>query len=216
MLIMEALKSGHPPCYQRLTNTYTLDSDVLIGRDGFVDDGGKVDKAATEAFVCALAISNLIEQIRHASIGAMRPQDIILSLSNLFRQQLGTQARNSWNQISANSFLRVSVNQEEGFKKPYYNFFMGQGYGYMRQSEGGTAMIQGGKQDADTMEFSYYATERITGYKVSIGRYVFNYSDGAHTLKMGGRTQFDLADDTVAGYKITWNESGSLSFDVAR
>lgn len=231
-VIMDALREGHPGCYKRLTNEYLLGAEKYpVSKSGLLsgDAGHRLRQDANEAFLCAMGISNLISSIRNSSMGIMGAGDARAALANLFRQQLGKQVKVAASNFS--HFFDPHVSQEPGFQEPYYVVTGAIApAGPQATIAGGvdakgeiTGMVafqntwgNGVKQGQDTMQFAYYAVGRVTGWKASINGYICNYDNGTLTILRGGRVYFSLAEDIVAGYKISISENGTMTFDAVK
>lgn len=228
-IVMDALNQGHPVCYKRLTNTYPLRGRVLVSKDGEIDDQGNLNVASTEAFLCAMAISNLVTELKSAVIGVVSPDSLRDKLAWTFKSRLGTVARQVRDEMRRAGNGRpiefpgvARVKQEAAFRQPYFVAYDKGTRSVSMKAMTETGMNElkiaeeGGYQNSDTLMMDYYAVDRVTGYMASFGSYTMTYEDGAHSVKRGGRVWFDLSRDIVAGYAVTVSESGSLSFDVVR
>lgn len=228
-IIMDALQQGHPACYSRLTNIYELQGRTLVSKDGEIDDGGRLNIASSEVFLCAMAISNLVSELKGMVIGVMSPSTLRENLTRTFTSRLGQSARQVRDEMRQAQHARpiefpaiARVKQEAAFRQPYYVTYQkgARSVSAKAQMETGADEMkiaeEGGYQNSDTLMMDYYAVDRVTGYMASFGPYTMVYEDGAHSIKRGGRVWFDLSRDIVAGYTVTVSETGSLSFDVVR
>lgn len=219
-LVLDALKTGHPGCYQRLTYTYPIETDSLVSREGIIFDKNISKRVATGALLCALSVNKIVGDYKPELMGlpARAARQI---LEGAFKKRLGEENKRA--QQSFGEMLNISVVQSEGFKRPYIVehqqihqvarvFTVGENAPSVEEQSPGS--IDGGKLDAERSQFVYWATGRINAFSATHGNFLINFREGGFKVQEGGRPVFDLSSDIVAGQKITIDDSGSVSFDV--